>query len=186
MKCHYCKAELTGGRLALLGTAMFGADEPACDACRKNRSEEQTRRADDDAIKKREFEARIRAVVLTTTPTIEGHRVTAYLGIESVEVVIGTGAFTELGGDWADFLGRRSTGFEAKLQNAKNAASYLLKRIAAEKGADAVIGVDLDYTEFSSNRTGVILNGTLVKVEPISIGSPTSDRLAVYGPRTGK
>ena len=40
-----------------------------------------------------------------------------------------------------------------------------LKILAAEKGANAVVGVDLDYTEFSGNRVGLILNGTLVKVD---------------------
>jgi hypothetical protein len=47
----------------------------------------------------------IEKILLTTTPTIEGHRIAAYLGIESVEIVIGTGLFSELTGDISDFFG---------------------------------------------------------------------------------
>jgi uncharacterized protein YbjQ (UPF0145 family) len=72
-----------------------------------------------------------------------------------------------LSGDISDFLGIRSKGFEGKLQEAKRVAFDLLKMRAAEKDANAVVGVDLDYTEFSGNRIGLIVNGTLVRAEPI-------------------
>src|SRR5262249_28728131 len=100
-------------------------------------------------------------------PTIEGQRIVAYLGIESVEVVIGTGFLSELSGEISDFLGARSKRFEGKLQEAKRVAFDLLKMRAAEKNANAVIGIDLDYTEFSGNRIGLIVNGTLVRAMPI-------------------
>jgi uncharacterized protein YbjQ (UPF0145 family) len=112
--------------------------------------------------------------VVTTTHSIDGHRVFKYLGIESVEVVIGTGLWSEFTGDLADFLGRRSKGFEAKLQQAKEAAFQILKMKAAEKGAHAVIGIDMDYTEFSSNRIGVIVNGTLVRLAQLRRTGPDS------------
>jgi len=66
--------------------------------------------------------------------------------------------FSEFGGDVADFFGARSTArstaFEEELQQAKRAALDKLKYRAFEKGDNAVIGVDLDYTEFSGNRIG--------------------------------
>ena len=58
--------------------------------------------------------------------------------------------------------------FESKLQQAKQTAFTLLKTRAAEKGANAVVGIDLDYTEFTGNRIGLILNGTLVRAVPLS------------------
>jgi len=61
-------------------------------------------------------------VAVTTSDGLEGHRVLAYLGIESVEIVIGTGILTEFMGSLADLAGERSTGFEKKLQDAKLAA----------------------------------------------------------------
>lgn len=68
--------------------------------------------------------------------------------------------------DLSDLFGARSSGFENKLQVAKRTAMHALKTIAVRKGANAIIGVDLDYSEFSGNRVALILNGTLVKVAP--------------------
>lgn len=104
---------------------------------------------------------------ITTTNHIDGYRVRNYIGIESVEFVIGTGIFSEITTDLQDFFGARSTAFELKLKNAKEFALKKLKYLAHEKGGNAVIGVDLDYTEFSGNRIGLIANGTVVDIEPI-------------------
>jgi len=106
-------------------------------------------------------------VIVTTTPGIDGYRVKEYLGIESVEFVIGTGVFSEVSSSIADFFGARSSAFEQKLRVAKQHATESLKFLAAEKGANAVVAVDLDYTEFSGNRIALIINGTLVRIEPI-------------------
>ena len=94
--------------------------------------------------------------------------VSRYVGIESVEVVIGTGVISEFTGGVADFFGQRSTDFEQKLQAAKKTAIQKLRFLALRQGGQAVIGVDLDYTEFSSNRIGVIANGTVVQIEMLS------------------
>lgn len=110
----------------------------------------------------------VQHIPITTTPTLEGYRVSKYVGIESVEVVIGTGPFTEFGAGVADFFGQRSTGFELKLQQAKQAALQKLRFLALRQGGNAVIGVDLDYTEFSGNRIGVVANGTIVEVEKMT------------------
>ncbi len=110
----------------------------------------------------------ISKIPVTTTPTLEGWVVKKYLGIESAEVVIGTGLFSEFLGEMSDVFGERSTPFEKKLQQAKSIAFAKLKRAAYEYDANAIIGVDMDYTEFSGNRIGVIINGTLVQVERIS------------------
>jgi uncharacterized protein YbjQ (UPF0145 family) len=106
-------------------------------------------------------------VLVTTTPGIDGHRIKKYLGIESVEFVIGTGVFSEVTTSIADFFGMRSTAFEKKLQSAKKGTMDALKFLAAERGANAIVGVDMDYCEFSGNRIALIISGTLVVAEPI-------------------
>jgi uncharacterized protein YbjQ (UPF0145 family) len=105
-------------------------------------------------------------VKLTTTNNIDGYKVIKYIDIESIEIVIGTGVFVEFTSSFQDFFGARSSGFEKKLADAKKAATDLLRMAAVQKRGNAVIGVDLDYTEFSGNRIGLILNGTIVEIVP--------------------
>ena len=106
-------------------------------------------------------------IILTTTNSMDGFRVTKYIDIESVELVIGTGLFSEIGGGFADFFGARSTAFEQKLQQAKRMALDKLRFEAFKRDGNAIVGVDLDYTEFSGNRIGLIANGTIVQVVPM-------------------
>lgn len=108
----------------------------------------------------------IRKIPITTTLNIDGYRISEYIDIESIEVVIGTGVFSEIGGGISDFFGARSSAFETKLQGAKQTAFKTLKYRALEKGGDAIVGIDIDYTEFSGNRIGLIVNGTVVKLVP--------------------
>ncbi len=105
--------------------------------------------------------------ILTMTPNIEDYRIVEYLGIDSVEIVIGTGLFSEFSGEVSDAFGLRSAGFESKLGEAKKQAIEALKVKAIEKDANAIVAADLDYTEFSGNRVGLILSGTLVKVKKL-------------------
>lgn len=140
-------------------------EEWVCPACREQQiADEGKRRA--------ALNRKANAVILTTTPSVDGFRVSAYLGIESVEIVIGTGFLSELSGELSDFMGQRSTRFEGKVQEAKGVAVQTLRLRAAEKGADAVIGIDLDYTEFTSNRIGLILSGTMVKLSRADATAP--------------
>jgi len=134
-------------------------------------AEKATQRKKDAEAEKQRIERLMqlsRKVIITTTPGIDGYRVKRYLGIESVEFVIGTGVFSEMTSSISDFFGARSSAFETKLRAAKQHAMEALKFLAAEKGANAVVAVDLDYTEFSGNRIALIINGTLVLVEPIA------------------
>lgn len=105
-------------------------------------------------------------VILTTTNSVEGATIRQYLGIESVEIVIGTGVISEFTSAITDIFGERATAFERKLADAKQAALQRLQAIAFQRGANAVVGVDIDYTEFAANRIGVVVNGTLVRIEP--------------------
>lgn len=107
----------------------------------------------------------IKPVVITSTPSVEGRRIRRYIDIESVEIVVGTGAWSEFGGDISDFFGTRATAFEKKMRHARRTAVDKLRYLAVERGGNAVVGVDLDFAEFSSNRVGVIANGTVVELE---------------------
>jgi uncharacterized protein YbjQ (UPF0145 family) len=139
-----------------------------CSDCQERQQAEASkkRRAEVDEARDRELALNkiARTVILTTTPTIDGFEIEAYIDIESVEFVIGTGLFSEFVSDWSDIFGLRSKPFESKLQAAKRESLDVLRKLAAQKGANAVVGIDLDYTEFSGNRIGLIANGTLVRV----------------------
>lgn len=113
------------------------------------------------------FERESSRIMLTTTNNIDGYRVKNYIDIESVEIVIGTGLFSEFTGELQDIFGKRSTEFESKLNSAKKLAFDKLKYSAYKKGGNAIIGIDIDYTEFTGNRIGVIVNGTIVEIEKI-------------------
>jgi len=109
----------------------------------------------------------ISKVTISTTHLVDGYRVKRYIDIQTAEVVIGTGPFSEFKGAIADFLGERATEFERKLHQARRAALDNLRLLAIHLQGNAVIGIDLDYTEFSSNRIGVVASGTVVELERI-------------------
>ena len=112
------------------------------------------------------IQEKIKFIKATTTNSFDGYYIEEYLDIESVEVVPGTGIFSEMFADVDDFLGSNVTSFEKKLRKAKKAALDRLKMLAYNIGGNAVVGVDIDYTEFSSNRVGVVVNGTIVRLKP--------------------
>jgi uncharacterized protein YbjQ (UPF0145 family) len=157
--CSRCNAKL--GWIA--STLSAGSTDALCPACIEESFETSTNEETDPVKQMIQLS---KSVKVTTTPTFDGYHVVEYLGIESVEFVIGTGMFSEVSSSLADFFGARSSAFEQKLQAAKRHAMDALKYIAAKRGANAVLAIDLDYTEFSGNRIGLIINGTIVRIEP--------------------
>lgn len=147
-------------------TADLSDSDYVCPRCTSIIAEEHRQRTE-------KLKEAAKRILVTTTPRVDGYYVAKYIGIESVEFVIGTGMFSEISGSIADFFGSRSSAFENKLQEAKRYAMDALKCIAAEQGANAVIGIDLDYSEFSGNRVALVINGTLVKLAPIK--APSAD-----------
>ncbi len=79
-------------------------------------------------------------------------------------MVLGTGIFSEWNAAWADFTDENATDFEKKLSKAKKQSFSKLKFKTWEKGGNAIVGVDIDYTEFAHNMIGVIANGTIVSI----------------------
>ena len=90
-------------------------------------------------------------MILTTTPTIEGYPVKQYLGVVASETIIGANVFRDIMAGLRDFFGGRSSSYEEVLKKAKDTALQELQERAAALGANAVIGIDLDYETVGSN-----------------------------------
>jgi uncharacterized protein YbjQ (UPF0145 family) len=84
-------------------------------------------------------------MIVTTTPSIEGHQVRDYLGIVTGEVIVGANIFKDLFAGIRDIVGGRAGAYESTLRDARRQAFAELEGEAARLGADAVIGVDIDY-----------------------------------------
>ena len=104
---------------------------------------------------------------VTTTPNIEGKRVTKYLGIVAGEAILGANLFKDLFAGIRDLVGGRSATYEKELQRARDIALEELRQRAQDLGANAVIGVDIDY-EIMGKENGMLMvsaTGTAVTVE---------------------
>jgi uncharacterized protein YbjQ (UPF0145 family) len=104
-------------------------------------------------------------MILTTTNNIEGKRVTAYLGIVTGETIIGANLFRDIFASVRDVVGGRSGSYEAVLREAKDTALSEMTDKANQMGADAIIGIDLDYETIRNGMLMVTASGTAVKME---------------------
>ena len=102
-------------------------------------------------------------MIVTTTPSVEGKTITAYHGIAVGEAILGANVFRDLFAGITDIIGGRSGAYEASLGEARETALKELEDRAREKGANAVVGVDLDY-EVINNMLMVSASGTAVTV----------------------
>lgn len=84
-------------------------------------------------------------MLITTTPNIEGKRIVKYLGLVTGEAILGANIFKDFFAGIRDIVGGRSAAYEEELRKAKEIALTEMKQQAMELGANAVIGVDLDY-----------------------------------------
>lgn len=103
-------------------------------------------------------------MITTTTPSIEGRRIVAYKGIVTGEAILGANIFRDLFAQVRDIVGGRSAAYERELGKARRTALAEMEERAAEMGANAVVGVDLDY-EVINNMLMVSASGTAVVVE---------------------
>ena len=106
-------------------------------------------------------------MLVTTTPTIEGGRITRYYGIVSGETIIGANIFRDFFASIRDIVGGRSSSYEQVLREAKATALKELQDEAAALGANAVIGIDLDYETVGGSGSMLMVTacGTAVTVE---------------------
>lgn len=102
-------------------------------------------------------------MILSTTDSLEGHKITAYLGIVTGEAIMGANIVRDLFASITDVIGGRSGAYEAKLADARETAMREMKEQAARLGANAIIGIDLDYEEIGQMLM-VSASGTAVSV----------------------
>jgi len=106
-------------------------------------------------------------MVLTTTPTIEGKRIVEYKGIVSGEIITGVNFVKDFMAGIRDFVGGRSSSYENELIRARENALQEMQSRALEAGANAVVGIDIDY-EVLGSSSGMLMvsrSGTAVVVE---------------------
>lgn len=105
-------------------------------------------------------------VILTTTPSVEGYDVQAYLGIVAAEAIMGANIFRDLVAGITDVLGGRAGEYEEKLAEAREIVLGEPAARARERGADAVIGIDIDYETVRDGTLMVTAAGTAVRLAP--------------------
>lgn len=105
-------------------------------------------------------------MIVTTTPSVEGRPVQDYLGIVTGEAIVGAHLFKDLFAGIRDIVGGRSGTYEKTLGDARQIALDELAQAASARGADAVVGVDLDYEVLGANNGMLMVtaSGTAVKL----------------------
>ena len=104
-------------------------------------------------------------MILTTTNTVDGHTITAYKGIVVGEAIMGANIVRDFFASVTDVIGGRSGAYETKLKDARNEAMAEIEERAAALGADAVVGIDLDYEVVGDSMLMVSVSGTAVTIE---------------------
>ena len=106
-------------------------------------------------------------IIVTTTPSIEGRRITRYAGVVTGEAILGANIFKDLFAGIRDIVGGRSATYEGELRSARDIALAELTHAAVELGANAVVGVDIDYETVggSGSMLMVSVSGTAVVID---------------------
>ncbi|PSL19315.1 heavy metal-binding domain-containing protein [Shimia abyssi] len=104
-------------------------------------------------------------MIITTTSSIETHTITGYKGVVVGEAIMGANVMRDIFASITDIVGGRSGAYETKLQDARETAMQELEARAAALGADAVVGVDLDYEVVGDSMLMVSASGTAVTLK---------------------
>jgi uncharacterized protein YbjQ (UPF0145 family) len=103
-------------------------------------------------------------MLVSTTTIIEGHPVKDYLGVVAGETILGANIFRDIGAQIRNITGGRAAGYEKELRKARESAIEEMTVMALELGADAIIGVDIDYETVGGAMLMVTASGTAVKL----------------------
>lgn len=103
-------------------------------------------------------------MILTTTQSIEGRSITGYQGIVVGETIMGANLMRDMFARVTDIVGGRSGQYENKLRHAREAAMADLEEEARAMGADAVVGIDIDYEIIGDSMMMVSVSGTAVRL----------------------
>jgi uncharacterized protein YbjQ (UPF0145 family) len=106
-------------------------------------------------------------MILTTTPAIEGRQITQYLGVVAGEAILGANVFKDFFANIRDIVGGRSAAYEQELRRARDIAFGEISQAAQELGANAIVGIDVDYETVGpqGSMLMVSVSGTAVVVE---------------------
>ncbi|MDI6814254.1 MAG: YbjQ family protein [Desulfitobacteriaceae bacterium] len=103
-------------------------------------------------------------MIMTTTPNIEGKPVREYLGIVTGEAIMGANIVRDFFASITDIVGGRSGAYEEKLSHARKIALEEMANEARRLGANAVIGIDIDYEVVRDGMLMVTASGTAVRI----------------------
>ena len=103
-------------------------------------------------------------MIMTTTPLIEGKPVKEYLGIVTGEAIMGANIVRDFFAAVTDIVGGRSGAYETKLSQARKVALQEMAEDARKLGANAVIGIDIDYEVVRDGMMMVTASGTAVRI----------------------
>ena len=106
-------------------------------------------------------------MILSTTNTIEGRKAVKYLGLVSGDAILGANIFRDFFASVRDIVGGRSAAYEKELRKAKDIALGEMREQAKSLGANAIVGIDIDYETIGTNSSMLMVsaNGTAVVVE---------------------
>lgn len=106
-------------------------------------------------------------MIVTTTPSVEGRRITEYKGVVFGEVIAGVNFVKDFVAGLSNFFGCRSGTYEEELINARQQALDEMEQRAAQLGADAVVGVDIDYEVLGADNGMLMVtaSGTAVRLD---------------------
>ncbi len=106
-------------------------------------------------------------MIVTTTPSVEGRRITEYKGVVFGEVIAGVNFVKDFVAGLSNFFGGRSGTYEEELINARQQALDEMEQRAAQLGADALVGVDIDYEVLGADNGMLMVtaSGTAVRLD---------------------
>ncbi len=108
-----------------------------------------------------------KGMIITTTPSIEGRSIAEYRGLVTGEAILGANIFKDFFAGIRDIIGGRSAAYESELRKAREIAMSEMEDAARDLGANAIVGVDLDYETVGGQASMLMvsISGTAVVVE---------------------
>ena len=103
-------------------------------------------------------------MIVTTTPSLEGHPIEEYLGVVTGEAILGAHIGRDILASFTDIVGGRSAEYEQEVQRARRIAMDEMVARAKDRGGNAVVGVDIDYEVIRDGMLMVSVSGTVVRV----------------------
>jgi uncharacterized protein YbjQ (UPF0145 family) len=105
-------------------------------------------------------------MIKTTTPSVDGRAITEYLGVVTGEATLGANVFRDLFAGIRDIVGGRAGAYEEELRKAREIALQEMEAEASSRGADAIVGIDLDYETVGQGGSMLMVSasGTAVRL----------------------